>query len=310
MKASIIAVLTVSAGLLFTSIALPAEGDGGGAREGWNISAALGGSASFTRYDNWQMGDVDNSSFNGIFDLSGTYLKGKNRWTNTFKAEYGVSKVEDQVSRKGSDQLALESIYRYQWRKHVRPFAQFTATAPAMPGYLHYDDPVTALFDRDRDAETGDRIRVSGGFEPLNLSEGVGLEFNVCNGEGDGRELNFRIGAAAKQLVADGYYIENDDEDTEEVEFTLVEKYEDVGADAAVELKLPLHEHALLGSRLTGFYGFVEEFWKAEWETSLVFTLNKFLGVTITGLMYYDELVIDKAQWKTGTLLTLNYQLF
>lgn len=303
--------IMVTIAALGMTAGIRAEGESGEPAPGpWKLSALLTGAASFARYSDWQLGDVDSNAFSGIFDFSALYETDKANWENTLKLEYGVTKTKDSDAQKSSDRLLFNSIYRIKFNSPFRPYINLNAETPLTKGYLYYADPITATFDENRETEyDATKVQIANAFEPLNIAEGVGLEYSVFQAEDEARKLNFRAGAAARQLVASDYYIVSDDEATPEIEFTIVEEYNDYGFEAACDLKFIVKENVVLTSTANAFYGFDNEFVKAQWDTSLGIAISKVFGVSLNALMVYDELVIDELQWKTVTLFTLNYKL-
>jgi len=144
----------------------------------------------------------------------------------------------------------------------------------------------------------------------MNIEEGVGLEYQFYKHAERDDFFKVFTGLAARQLVVSEYYIEEDDADTDPVEFSRVNDYADQGLETGFDTTLSLKDYIAFTSTAKAFFGFKDEFWKATWDAKIVVTLTKHLGLTLSSTMIYDENVIDEVQWKTATLLTLSYQLF
>ncbi len=277
----------------------------------WKLSGTVNANGSFTQYDNWQAGGSDTVAAGVLFNLAADYRKEKVEWRNAFKLEYGMAKVEGEDARKSADVVDLTSVLTRDLTNIVSLYGRLAVSTSMAKTYQYYDDPVDAVFDDGRDAEYGtEKVRTADGFEPINLDQGAGLSFRVFRNEEDTRHLLLRTGAGARQLVASDYYVEDDDEDTDTVEFSYVDDYAEIGAEAGLDFKWAFSESTMLTSVADAFYGFDEEFWKIGWDTSLNFKITKHFGAGITASMVYDELVIDDPQWKTSTMLTLSYQVF
>ncbi|MBN1552454.1 DUF3078 domain-containing protein [bacterium] len=281
------------------------------AEKGWQFSGAVTASGSFNQYKDWQEGGTDTSALGGQVDLEATCLKEHSEWKTNLKVEYGITKSDDEDTRKAVDKILLKSLYDYKFSHRVGVYARISADSAITESYKYYEDPVDAVFINSRDPESGKtKIKISDAFEPLNLEEGAGLSFLLFKNEDDSRKVTFLLGAAARQLVESNYFIESDDETTETLEFIKIDTYDDIGAEGGLDLTWKIMENARFTSNAMSFYGVDNEFWKVTWDSSLIINLGKYWGVSLSALMVYDELVFEDPQWKTTSLITLTYRLF
>jgi Protein of unknown function (DUF3078) len=277
----------------------------------WTFTGGITGAGSYTSFKDWQSGGTDATAANLMTDLSAQYAKNRITWKNTFKLEYGFTKIKDESIRKSSDLLSLESHLGVALMPKLSAYGRLSVSTSMTKGYLNYDDPIDANFMDSRESEFDQmRVQIADSFDPTNLSEGAGVEYSVYSNEDGSRSFKVKGGIGGRQLFRSNYYIEDDDSETTPVEFSPVEEYNDFGLEAGADVSWLIHKHASFTSKALGFYGFGEEFWKVEWDSSLVLNLTKHVGISLTATMLYDELVFDDPQWKTATMLTLNYRIF
>jgi len=289
---------------------------------GWTYSATAGGGFSFTSYQDWQAGGTDSNALTANLAGEAKYVNGKFSLANTLKLAYGLTKVKDQDARKSDDRFDFSMLASYQISGPLSGYVRGSLQTAMTASYLYYDPRVDAVFLDGRDTEYNvKKVKIADGFQPLNLDEGIGLQFAAFIVAGvpeegkdetppDKHHLLFFAGAGARQLVCDDYYKESDDAATPAKEFALIDDYTDFGPEVSMDLRVTVSDTALLTSLAKGFYGADNEFWKATWETTLSLGITKAIGFSLTALMDYDELVFEDPQWKTAGLLTLTYQLF
>ena len=296
----------------FSSFVIKAEDDEDMTIHGnWAFSGTVTAAGSLNYYKNWQGGDSDNSSFNLNMDLLAKYTNGKHSWNNSIKLEYGISKLKGENARVNGKDLVLETIYNYNFTDRIALYFRLKGDSPFAKGYIYYDDPVDVVFSDDRLPRYGEkRVLVSDPFDPVNLEQGLGMAFKVYNNPTIERSLTLSTGLAGRQLISSDYYIEDDLEETDTIEYTKIDDYADIGWEAIADLVLTLNKSAQFKSSATAFYGFDKQLWKCNWESVLSIGISKYFGVSITGTMLYDEEVFKDPQWKTNTLLTLSYKLF
>ncbi|MBN1356278.1 DUF3078 domain-containing protein [bacterium] len=277
----------------------------------WLLTGSLTAAGTYTTFMDWQAGGTDTAAGALQTEFAALFAKDRIQWKNTVKIEYGVSKVKDESARKASDLLSLESNFDYRLFPKLAAYSRFKGITAMTAGYLYYADPVNAEFTDGRDPETGeDRIHISDAFDPLQLEQGVGVSYPVFQNEGKTRFLNVRAGLGGRQLVAGYFYTEEDASDPDNIVFSPVDEYADIGLEAGFDLAFFIREGINLTSNAMGFYGFGDEFWKVNWDTVFTLQATKHISLSLTASMLYDELVFDDPQWKTATLLTLSYRLF
>ncbi len=280
-------------------------------QEGWIFSGNASLAGNWTYYSNWQEGGTDSSSVSGQIDFSGLFKMDRHEWKNTLKIEYGMAKLNGIGTRKTTDSTMFESRYDFKFSGRMSVYGRVAASTELDDGYLYYEDPVDAVFDTNRPAEMQtDEVHVSGGFEPLKFDEGVGLGYTLYEDTEKKNLLKVNFGAGARQLIVSNYYIEDDDDDTDTLEFSLVDEYSDVGAETGYDGLFNFRNNITFTSKGKVFYGVIDGLWNITWSNKLVISLTKYFGVSLSSDMIYDESVIAEYQWKNVTLLTLGFKLF
>jgi len=277
----------------------------------WKLSGNFQAAGSYMGYKDWQSGGVETGALNFLLDFSAKYVVNKSEWRTSLKTEYGFTKIKSEDLHKAVDEFSLKSGYYYHWKKHIGCYGKIKASTMMTSSHLHYEDPIHAVFsDCRKTEEDAIKVRIANAWEPLNLSESAGSLMTVFKNEEDTRHLDFNVGISARQMVASAYYIEDDEDETEEIEFKKIDGYSDSGAEVGYDLKLNLTRNTLLTSTADIFYGIEDEFWKVDWETTLAMGIGPYFGVSLSVLMVYDEMIFDDPQWKTTSMLTFNYRFF
>ncbi len=276
----------------------------------WNYTGEFTGAGSMNSYSNWQSGESDALSLTGKIELHFDYKSNANEWKNTVKSALGITKLEGQDYRKSEDNLSVESIFEHALSDRLRFYWRFAAETTWMTSYVYYSDPVDAVFSDGRPDEFDTKsVKISRGFEPLNLDQGTGIKFRALLFPDDIGFIDVRAGLGARELIASDYYIEKDDETTDVKEFETVDDYTDLGGEFGVDLKYNVAKNIHITSTGNAFYGFGDAFWKIQWNSAITIDISKHLGLSLGSEMLYDENVYSGAQWKTSTLVTVSYKL-
>lgn len=102
-------------------------------RTGLNINQA-----SFT--SNWKAGGVNSFGFNALLNYKANYKKGKNSWDNTFDFLYGVVNNQGQGARKTLDRIYLESRYGHDLTEKWSFTSSFNFLSQFAKGYKYEKD--------------------------------------------------------------------------------------------------------------------------------------------------------------------------
>lgn len=140
--------------------------------------------------------------------------------------------VDDFV--KSSDQLRGELIWYYHlpsapW---FGPFARASARTSLFQGVDVQPDEVTYL--RDGETIVADRLQLTESFAPTYLKQSIGVFARPT--ESERLTVDFRLGLGAREVIADGNYVINDDDATDEIEVDPLHTYAQTGGEFAATL--------------------------------------------------------------------------
>ncbi len=209
---------------------------------GWYPKLRIGGSVSMN-YNR----DVDGVN-DGIALTFGVFLKGaldavyKNfEWQNKLEIEHQQTKtptIDDFI--KTADKIDFQTLvlFRIPKAEWLGPFAKFRLQTSIFPGYYLTDKDVYVRYyhqdtkidekgnmhnENGQDVpnllkqtrlKAQNSVQLSDYFEPLILSEGVGLFINPYTSEM--LTIQFKAGVAGQHLFADGAHVSFDDDDDDQ----------------------------------------------------------------------------------------------
>jgi hypothetical protein len=111
-------------------------------------------------FDNWNQGG--DNSWAWQTDLLPKYVfsQEKYSWENIAKFSYGQSKIGDQVARKASDEIRMESSYSHKFENHIEPYIAVRLQTQFTKGYEYTDTS---------------RIEISNFMDPGYITESIGV---------------------------------------------------------------------------------------------------------------------------------------
>lgn len=213
----------------------------------WKYRLIVGAGLNFSSSSH-VVGATDGQSWTvgAKLDSGAYYVNGGHDWRNTLLLTEAFTRtpaVDEFV--KSADSLAIESLYLFHLANAhwFGPFARFTLDTAILPGQDvrgGVNTYRTTYLDGQTATDTVDRLELTDAFQPLVLSETVGVFFEpVAEPE---ITYEFLAGFGAQEIFAGGQLAIMDNEDTPEIE---------VGE---------LDSHNLAGlAALTSVYGSFEE---------------------------------------------------
>lgn len=243
---------------------------------GWHNE--LIGSLNFTQssFSNWAGGGEDNSSW--LLGGRGRFKRYGHRtnWSNVLRLEYGETKQKGQDSRKAYDLIFAESIVDFNTSRLIKPYARASVKTQFTAGYDYASDP---------------RVKVSDFADPLYLTQGAGVGFQVKP------YLITRFGLGLQETFADQFAaVYTDDAGTpDKIEKSRIEG----GLESVSELDKTLHKQLALKSRLALFWAFNNsDQIDVDWMTDINLKAMGALGMTFKFELLYNKDVMDKIQWQ------------
>lgn len=276
----------------------------------WKLTGILSGSLNVTQFHEWQDGGTDMVALTGRGEIWAIRASGRHVWKNWLRAEYGVSKTNGADYRSSADLLKLDSRFEQTLHARLNAYVRGYADSHMSNQYDYFDDPSSVLIDGYPYAQQTDKFKIAGGFDPIRLEEGVGIGLMVYKNKNESSKITVMTGVGGRQTFAGDFYRKDDDEDTPGIEYITVDNDSEFGIELVLDTLLTVNEHVKFTSFAVLFLGLDDELWRARWDNSLEITLGKYIGVSLTADLVYDESIYDGTQYKTGTLITLSYRVF
>lgn len=276
----------------------------------WKLAGIVSGSLNVTQFTDWQAGGNDTVSITGRGEFWAVRSTERYEWKNRLRSEYGVSKTNGDEFRNSADLLKLDSRFERKFHSKALAYCRGYLDTHLANQYEYFDAPSDVILDGDR-VYTGIRkFRVSRGFDPIMLEQGLGIGYTLYKPEDQSSEITIMSGLGARQKITDAYYIAADDKTTPEFEYSMVDSDSEFGVELVLDTLITINKHAKFTSFAAVFMGLDDNLWRIRWDNSLDITLGRYVGVSLTADLIYDESVFDGAQYRTGTLLTLSYRVF
>ncbi len=209
-------------------------------QQGWKVTANIAANLSYSRVQN-VVGAVDGDTWQigGQLNAAANFVSGKSLWENTLSLNFAQTRNPTlPVFVKSTDELKLDTLYLYRVDPWWGPFAQGTFTTSVARGFdvraedvqiqrTFIDDPTNPVI---LDKAAFERFRLTDPFEPIKLSEVVGVFANAYESE----KLNarFKLGAGGEQIIAGTGFVLNDDDTTDVIEYTQLDTSSQLGAVA------------------------------------------------------------------------------
>lgn len=203
-------------------------------KSGWYPKLRIGGSASINNNNNVD-GVTDGTAFTfGLYVKANVdYVYNWFEWQNKLEIEHQQTKlptIEDFAKTADKFDFQTLGLFRIPQADWLGPFVRLRLQTSLFPGYYitdkdtkvryyQYDTKIDEKTDEkfsrpSREVAAQESIKLSGAFEPLLVSEAVGLLVNPY--ESDMLNVNVKVGAAGQHLIADSGYVSFDDDDDDD----------------------------------------------------------------------------------------------
>lgn len=215
----------------------------------WRYRLNLGAGLNFAASNN-VVGASDGATWTISLnvDAGAYYIRGSHEWRNSLLISEAFTRTPTiDEFLKSADALNLESLYLYHlpnapW---FGPFGRFTLETSIFAGRDVRSEPTTYLVTRedgtvDTVVATANSIHLTSPFQPLSLSESIGVFLEPVAETEISYEL--MVGLGARQTFAGGGLAVSDDDTTGEIEVATLEDSTQVGAAAITKLYGELEE--------------------------------------------------------------------
>ncbi len=210
------------------------------AKKGDRLFFAIGTGVNFSLTDNRDVvGQTTGTSF-----LIGLNLDTKLEYYKLNHEVRTALLVDEQFSYtpdlermiKSADKLAFDAIYLYNIHENLwGPFARFHFETQLFDGFLNTLRPEYYIFPDGTTVAPFDKLKISGSFDPIKMSESVGLFVKPLTR--DWLKIELRAGLGGLHVVADEVYIAGaKDAATGRIPLTQVESFNQLGAAFAAML--------------------------------------------------------------------------
>ena len=130
---------------------------------------------------------------------------------------------------KSADKFAFDIIYLYNIHENLwGPFAKFLFETQLFNGFLNTAVPEPYLLPDGTTVESFDQFQTSGSFDPIKMSESIGLFVKPWTR--DWLKIEFRAGLGALHVIANEVYVKGDKNALGQIPLTKVESFNQLGA--------------------------------------------------------------------------------
>ncbi len=294
-----------------------------GKKQGWDGTLAVGATLNFV--DNRAVvGQAEGSTWNLGGTVNGTVeyvrLKHEVRGNLTIAEIFSRTPVIRQFINT-SDMLAIDLTYYYSFQPWVGLFARAEARSSLFVGEDVRPEDVTYQITREDGAVdnlTQSRLRLRDPLRPFNFKESAGAFVRPISSTAF--DLELRLGAGARQVIADGTLNINDDANTPQIEVVELANNAQIGAESAIAIKGELQ-----GGRITykssldallPFYNSRNpddqstlELTNIEFATQVSVKLADWASLDYQFRVLRQPLLVEDVQIQNNLLLTIGYTL-
>jgi hypothetical protein len=287
------------------------------------LDGTFGLSASFSLASNRNVvGQTDGfSMLFGVGVVGGLdYLKGKYEMRNTLKINEAFSRtpVIDEFI-KTNDIVEIENLHNYFLKKWFGVFGRVDARSNLFATEDVRADPVTYV-EVDADGNrttiaTEDRLTLNGPLAPLSFAESIGVFVEPVRKPRF--SISARVGGGARQTVADGVRVIQDDDATEEIEVTNLDNVFQAGAEAFVGIRgRSKDKRVTYDAGVSTMIPFLNndpqdrtaiELTRTAAEAQLTFGMFEWLNLVYNSQLINDPQLIEGVQFQNNLVLTFQY---
>jgi hypothetical protein len=248
--------------------------------------------------DSWKGGGINSIAISGYLYGLASYEKGRWTWNNNLKLLYGLQKNKSQDWRKNLDMIDYTTKAKIRIHKHWHAFGSGNLISQFTNGYEY-----TGVFDPD-----GREIsnKISGLFSPAYIQESFGIEYKPA----DWFYMNVGALALRQTVVMDtslynyvpsnyGVEIGKRLRNQLGVSFEL-----SVDKTIAKNLNIKYKYRAFTDFNAKNFDDIVHRM-----DLVITATVVKYLKVSLTGIMLYDNRMDSRVQWNQGLALGVGYRI-
>ncbi len=273
--------------VLFIVLTIPLFGQVDSTDQKWIYSAVAGININQIAMSNWAPGGDNAISWTFVSNAKADYKFLPWIIKNTFKLQYGRTKLGGNDYRTNDNEVFLENVLSYNVGWVVDPFLSNSVRTYVSTGYDYQKEPF---------------IKTADFFDPGYITQSIGFTYNKS------KAITSRIGLGFQETITSLYRQYSDDPETiyELESFKL-----DTGIESVTNSEITLDENLLFTIMLRLFSRFDQlDVWDVRWDNTITAKVNKYISVNIYVLTVYEKKQSPKTQLKEALQLGITYTIF
>ncbi len=113
----------------------------------WKYTANVAVNISQASFSNWALGGQGSVGGVAVLNLGANYVNGKHSWDNSFVGQYGLQKIEDDMTKKSIDMFDINSKYGYKISKTWALSGLLGIKSQFTKGYNYANDSKSMISD-------------------------------------------------------------------------------------------------------------------------------------------------------------------
>jgi len=238
-------------------------------------------------YTDWAQGGENALAYTITIDGKSVRDVEITNWSNTYKIAYGQTRLGSKGFRKTDDKLELESVLTYKLGTYVNPYASATFKSQFADGFK-YDDVA------------GTKVKTSAGFDPMYLTQAVGVGYQPV------AQIKTRLGLAVREVFSSAQGYADDTKTTPTIETSKVEG----GLESVTDAEWKFEENLLFTTKLEMFAPFNNiDVVIVRSNNTIVAKVNEYISVNLNVQLINDANITARTQVKQSLAMGLTYTL-
>ncbi len=267
-------VLTIAA-ILLVAVAFGQEKKEAGK---WKYTANTAINISQTSFSNWALGGQGSVGGVAVLNLGANFAKGKHTWNNSFVGQFGLQKIEDDITKKSIDMFDINSTYGYKISEKWAASAFLGVKSQFAKGYAY--------------GENNAKTKISNLFAPGYVTTALGFDY--------------KPNAWASVLLApvtgkSTFVLDNELSDMGAFGVDAGDKYRfELGAMVNAKMQKDIMKNINLSTQLNLFTPYSKTFGNIDvtWDLTLGMKVNKYISATVSTSLVYDDDISTDIQFK------------
>lgn len=253
----------------------------------WIPKGTTGFNLSQIAFSNWATGGENSITYSLVGNFSISYETESSIFTNSLKATYGQTKLNDDDFITNDNELFLETIFSYKYGWVVDPYISNTIRTSITSGYK---------------TEAGIEVQVVEFFDPGYLTQSIGFRYEKL------KWFKNRLGLAFQEIITNKFTNFTDDPNTPDKHENF--KFE-TGLEYSSELELTVMENILFQSKLWLFTRFEHlDVWDVRWDNVFTAQVNKYINVNLNIIVIHNIKQTRRTQVKEALQIGVVFNIF